>query len=78
MCLQLQNAQIQIHPMHAQSFFLTFGLRWYILSMILFVDSKGPDQTVQADLGLCCSHMPEDTFSHGVAQMKVYCSILIL
>ena len=25
---------------------------------------EGPDQTVQADLGLCCPHMPEDKFWH--------------
>ena len=25
---------------------------------------------MQADLGLCCSHMPEDMFSHGVANLK--------
>ena len=36
--------------------------------MILLIDSEGPDQTVQADLGLCCPHMPEDMFSHGMAQ----------
>ena len=33
--------------------------------MILFADIA----STQADLGLRCSHMPEDTFSHGVAIM---------
>ena len=37
--------------------------------MILLADSKVPEQTMdaQADLGLRCQHMHEDTFSHGVA-----------
>ena len=35
--------------------------------MIPAEDSKGPD--AQADLGLRCPHMPEDTFSHGIAQL---------
>ena len=40
--------------------------------MILLVDSEGPDHLsdcadVQTDLGLCCLHMPKDTFLHGVA-----------
>ena len=30
--------------------------------MILFADA-------QADLGLCCSHMPEDTFSPGASEL---------
>ena len=33
--------------------------------MILLADSEGHDQTaskLQADLGLHCQHMPEDTF----------------
>ena len=33
--------------------------------MILLADSDGPDETVQADLGLHSPHMPEETFSHG-------------
>ena len=40
--------------------------------MILLVDSEGPDQTarhMQADLGLCCLHMPEDLFAHGVTHI---------
>ena len=39
--------------------------------MILFMDSGNPDQTVdtQADLGLHCPNMPENTFSHGVVQI---------
>ena len=49
--------------------------------MILLADSEGPDQTcadAQADLGLRCPHMPEDTVSHGVAQMKAtYNEILV-
>ena len=37
--------------------------------MILLVDSEGLDQTAQADLGLHCPHMPEDTFSHAAAHL---------
>ena len=60
-----QNAQIQIHPTHAQSLIRAFALHWYILlcPVILLADSEGPDQS---DLGLRCLHMPEDTPSHGV------------
>ena len=39
--------------------------------VILLVDSEGSNQTaldVQADLGLYCPHLPEDTFSHGISQ----------
>ena len=32
--------------------------------MILLADSEGPDQT-DVDLGLCCPHMTEGTFSHS-------------
>ena len=41
--------------------------------MILLAHSEGPVQTadVQADLGLCCSHMPDDTFLHDVALMII-------
>ena len=49
MCLSVQNAQIQIHPTHAQSFIRAFALHWYILYcfMILLADSGGPDQTAR-------------------------------
>ena len=40
--------------------------------MILLADSDGPDQAVQADLGLRCSHMPKVRFSHGVAHINVH------
>ena len=43
--------------------------------MIMFADSEGPDQTAhpRSDLGLRCPHMPEETFSHGVAYiMSMY------
>ena len=36
--------------------------------MILLADSEGSVQTSQADLGLHCPHMPEDTISHGTPQ----------
>ena len=26
----------------------------------------------QADLGLCCPHIPQDTFSHGAAHMAMF------
>ena len=29
----------------------------------------------QADLGLCCPHMPEDTFAHGAARITEKCTI---
>ena len=38
--------------------------------MILLVYSEYTDCTdVQADLGLHCPHMPENTFSHGAAYL---------
>ena len=44
-----QNAQIQIHPGHAQSFISAFALHWYILQnlMILLADTDGPYQTAR-------------------------------
>ena len=52
-----------------------FALHSYILTyrMILLADTEGPDQCAdaQADLGLRCSHMPEDAISHGAAFMIV-------
>ena len=36
-------------------------------SMIQLADREGPDQT--ARMGMLISHMPEDTFLHGVAQI---------
>ena len=33
-------------------------------------DDEGLDQTAQADLGLRCPHMPEDTFSHAAAHLS--------
>ena len=33
------------------------------------MDSEGPD--VQSDQGLPCPHLPEGTFSHGIAQMSL-------
>ena len=42
--------------------------------MILFADSKGPDQTAgwsaQADLDLRCPHMPEDGHSILSADLR--------
>ena len=40
--------------------------------MVLQVVTEGTDQTAQsvpADLGLHCPHMPEDMFTHGPAQI---------
>ena len=39
--------------------------------MILFADTEGPDQTVdaQAYQGIHCLHMPKDTFSYGATQI---------
>ena len=38
--------------------------------MIQLADNEGLDQTAQADLGLRCPHMPEDTFSHAAAHLS--------
>ena len=42
----------------------------------LIADNECPDQTArivtQADLGLRCPNMPEDTFSQGAAHMKCH------
>ena len=42
--------------------------------MILFADSEGPDQTAnaQADQGIRCPHMPEETCLHGATQILLY------
>ena len=48
--------------------------------MTLLADSKGPDQTVDAQVDLClhCPHMPEGMFLHGVAQSDPgFCCLLI-
>ena len=34
--------------------------------MVSATARKYPDVDAQADLGLCCLHMPKDMFSHGV------------
>ena len=48
----------------------------YEYPVILLMNSEGPDQTVQADLGLCCPHMLEDMFSHGMAHLtSLYVSL---
>ena len=47
--------------------------------MILLGDSGGSDQTVdaQADLGLCCPHMPKDTLLNVIAQMYFHVALHI-
>ena len=40
--------------------------------MIMLADSEGPDQPVQADLGLCYLHMPKDMFSYGTALYELF------
>ena len=35
--------------------------------LLVLVDNESPDQTVQADLNLCCLHMLEDMFLHRMA-----------
>ena len=59
-------------PVYAQSMIWASVRHSNILvyPMILLWDCEGPDQTVdvQADLGLRCRVMPNDTFSHGLAQ----------
>ena len=44
-----QNAQIYIHPTHAQSRIRLFALHWYILwcLTILLVDNEDPDRTAR-------------------------------
>ena len=39
--------------------------------ILIFSDSEGPDQTVQADLSLRWTHTPEGTLSNGAAQLTV-------
>ena len=41
--------------------------------MILRAEGEDPDKTmdVQADLGLCYLHMPQGTFLHGAAHIKI-------
>ena len=63
---QAQNAHIQIVlRMRKISPGRSLSIPFY--PMVLLADSEGPNQTAdaQADLGLRCSHMPEDLFSHG-------------
>ena len=65
------------HHTHAQSIIRAFAFDSYIMQhpITLLADSECPGQTArsadaQADLGLHCPHMPEDTFSLGAAQIK--------
>ena len=64
-----QNVKIQIILAHAQNIIRVFALNTYILyyPMTLLADSEGPDQTAhsQAQLGLRCPHILEDTFLLG-------------
>ena len=55
----VQNAQILIHPMHAQS-------HPGICSPFMY-----PIMDAQADLSLPCQHMSEDTFLHGEACITI-------
>ena len=55
-----------------------FAFHSYILRypIILLVDSEGPDQIArltdaQADLSLCCLHVPKDRFSQGMVHMTL-------
>ena len=42
--------------------------------MILLADSKGPDKVVRMRrlIWAHCPHIPEDSFSHGVAHIDIY------
>ena len=55
------------HPAHAQSFIRALLCIETFYSIQLF---RLCTADAQADLGLCCTHMPEDTFSHGAAHMS--------
>ena len=74
-----QNAQIQIHPTHAQSLIRAFPLHWYILMIIPNDFAIGQRRSwsdcadVQADLGLQRSHVPEDTLLQGEAEIRWNC-----
>ena len=67
-----QNAQIQIHPTHAQTLIRTFALHWYNLygQVIMLTDSERPDQTARMRRliwAFAVRIMPKDTFSHRAA-----------
>ena len=58
------------HPAHAQS------IIWAFIHSVLSNESVSGQwrpwsvcTDVQADLGFCCPHMPEDGFLHGAAYM---------
>ena len=76
MCLQA-CANAQIHPMHAQS---DLGICSRMIYSFVANDSLNgqgrhlSDCTdAQADLGLCCPHMLEDTFLHEAALSMCPC-----
>ena len=52
-------------------FFIYLNWRVFVMNMILLADREGPDQmrAMRRLTGLGCPHMPEDTFSHGAAQI---------
>ena len=67
------NSKNQNQPAEIYSMIRNVSILRYILQyqVILLAGSEGPDQPAQADLGLHCPHMLEDTFSQGAAHIDV-------
>ena len=68
------------HPAHTQGLIQVFALYWYIICSIVSNDSGSglwrpwsDCADAQADLGLRCPHLPEDTFSHGATKLLISC-----
>ena len=65
-----------VHPTHAQNVIRASAFHWYMIHSMVFNDSASGQRRpwsdcadAQADLGLRCSHMPEDTLSHGAVHV---------
>ena len=68
------------HTAHAKSTLYHPGLCSAFKHSVVSNDSV-LDQTVrhaQSDFGLCCPHMPEDTFSNGAARIMVHVTSRII
>ena len=66
------------HPAHAQSIIRALNL-FLVHTFCVSKDSVSGQgrpwsacTDVQADLGLCCPHIPEDTFSHGMSHLVYF------
>ena len=77
-----QKVQIQIDPAHSQSH---PGICRLLIHSKVSKNCVGGRRwprsdcaSAQSDQGLRCPHMPEDTFSHGIAQIMLSVDVLFI